>query len=191
MVVHTRPSCERKGAGQLERVGSVRRSAQRGHLVRWLLSSSLIATACRISANSRSCSNMISAEYRRLRAAPNRAGVAPSPTIDVGARHLLCARCPINGEGFRTYIEKILVPELQPGEIVFMDNLPCHKAKAIRQAIRSAGARLFFFAKRNSVIVARTAALTFLCGGGAVRRGVDPAFVEVVVCEGGGMISGD
>jgi transposase len=54
---------------------------------------------------------------------------------------------PVNGESFRTYVEKVLVPALQPGQIVCMDNLACHKAKAIRQAIRSGGARLFLLPK--------------------------------------------
>jgi transposase len=31
-----------------------------------------------------------------------------------------------------------------PGDIVVMDNLSSHKNKAVRRAIRSAGARLFF-----------------------------------------------
>jgi transposase len=51
---------------------------------------------------------------------------------------------PINGEGFRAYVEKVLVPTLRPGELVMMDNLGSHKGKAVRQAIRSAGAKLFF-----------------------------------------------
>ena len=51
---------------------------------------------------------------------------------------------PINGESFRTYVEQVLVPELREGDIVVMDNLGSHKAPAIRQAIRTAGARLFF-----------------------------------------------
>ena len=54
---------------------------------------------------------------------------------------------PINGEGFRTYVEKVLVPTLQPGELVIMDNLGSHKGQAVRQAIRSAGAKLFFLPK--------------------------------------------
>ena len=54
---------------------------------------------------------------------------------------------PINGESFRTYVEKVLVPELSPGDIVVMDNLGSHKGKAVRMAIRSAGARLFFLPK--------------------------------------------
>src|ERR1700690_290323 len=51
---------------------------------------------------------------------------------------------PINGETFQLYIEKVLVPTLRPGDIVIMDNLGSHKGKAVRRAIRAAGARLFF-----------------------------------------------
>ena len=54
---------------------------------------------------------------------------------------------PINGERFRLYVEQILVPALKPGDIVIMDNLGSHKGKAIRAAIRAAGARLFFLPK--------------------------------------------
>jgi len=42
---------------------------------------------------------------------------------------------PINGEKFQLYVEKLLVPTLRPGDIVIMDNLGSHKAKAIRRAI--------------------------------------------------------
>jgi transposase len=51
---------------------------------------------------------------------------------------------PINGESFRLYVEQILVPSLKPGDIVIMDNLGSHKSDVVRQAIRAAGARLFF-----------------------------------------------
>jgi transposase len=54
---------------------------------------------------------------------------------------------PISGESFQTYVEKVLAPTLKPGDIVTMDNLSSHKRKAIRRAIRSAGARLFFLPK--------------------------------------------
>ena len=54
---------------------------------------------------------------------------------------------PINGEGFRTYVEKVLAPTLKPGDLVIMDNLGSHKGNAVRQAIRSAGAKLFFLPK--------------------------------------------
>ena len=54
---------------------------------------------------------------------------------------------PINGERFRLYVERVLVPTLKPGDIVVMDNLGSHKGNAVRRAIRSAGAKLFFLPK--------------------------------------------
>jgi transposase len=51
---------------------------------------------------------------------------------------------PINGESFRAYVEQILVPTLKPGDLVIFDNLGSHKGKAVRQAIRSVGAKLLF-----------------------------------------------
>ncbi|MCF6104030.1 IS630 family transposase, partial [Mesorhizobium muleiense] len=54
---------------------------------------------------------------------------------------------PINGERFQLYVDKVLVPTLKPGDIVIMDNLGSHKGKAVRRAIRSAGARLFLLPK--------------------------------------------
>jgi len=54
---------------------------------------------------------------------------------------------PINGERFRLYVDKLLVPALRPGDIVIMDNLSSHKGKAVRRAIRQAGARLILLPK--------------------------------------------
>ena len=51
---------------------------------------------------------------------------------------------PINGAAFQVYVERVLAPTLRPGDIVIMDNLGSHKAKAVRVAIRKAGAKLFF-----------------------------------------------
>jgi putative transposase len=51
---------------------------------------------------------------------------------------------PINGECFLAYAEQQLAPVLEPGDIVVMDNLGSHKGKAVRQAIRKAGAKLLF-----------------------------------------------
>src|SRR5260370_34014771 len=51
---------------------------------------------------------------------------------------------PIDGESFRTYFEKVLVPTLKPDDIVIIDNLGSHKGKVVRPLIRSAGAKLFF-----------------------------------------------
>ena len=54
---------------------------------------------------------------------------------------------PIDGDSFRLYVEKVLLPSLRPGDIVIMDNLGSHKSKAVRQLIRAAGAKLFFLPK--------------------------------------------
>ena len=51
---------------------------------------------------------------------------------------------PIDGVSFRIYVEKVLLPILRPGDIVVLDNLGSHRSKAVRQLIRSAGAKLFF-----------------------------------------------
>ena len=54
---------------------------------------------------------------------------------------------PIDGDSFQSYVENALVPTLAPGDIVIMDNLASHKGTAVRQAIRGAGAKLFFLPK--------------------------------------------
>jgi len=51
---------------------------------------------------------------------------------------------PINGQSFIEYVEQFLVPTLSEGDVVIMDNLSSHKRPAVRQAIRSAGAKLLF-----------------------------------------------
>jgi len=54
---------------------------------------------------------------------------------------------PINGERFLIYIEQVLAPTLLKGDLVVMDNLGSHKAKAVRHALRRAGAKLLFLPK--------------------------------------------
>lgn len=50
----------------------------------------------------------------------------------------------MDGDAFRTYIEHVLVPILEPGDIVVMDNLPAHKVAAVRSALGQAGAQVFY-----------------------------------------------
>lgn len=45
---------------------------------------------------------------------------------------------------FQTYVDRVLVPTLEPGDIVVMDNLPAHRAGGIRKAIERAGAELYY-----------------------------------------------
>jgi transposase len=51
---------------------------------------------------------------------------------------------PINGELFTLYVKSVLIPTLRPGDVVILDNLGSHKGKAVRHAIRQAGAHLLF-----------------------------------------------
>src|SRR5690606_26279062 len=46
--------------------------------------------------------------------------------------------------GFLAYVQQLLIPTLSPGDVVIMDNLGSHKGKAVRRAIRQAGAHLIF-----------------------------------------------
>jgi transposase len=47
-----------------------------------------------------------------------------------------------DAEVFGTYVSQVLVPRLQPGQIVLMDNLRAHKTAAVREAIEAAGCQL-------------------------------------------------
>jgi transposase len=51
---------------------------------------------------------------------------------------------PINAVSFLAYVTQFLVPTLRPGDVVILDNLGSHKGKAVRRAIRAAGAHLLF-----------------------------------------------
>ncbi len=51
---------------------------------------------------------------------------------------------PINRHAFETYVEKVLVPELRPGDGVIMDNLSSHKGPRVRAMIEAAGASLLY-----------------------------------------------
>lgn len=50
----------------------------------------------------------------------------------------------MNGARFRAYVTGVLVPALRPGDTVVLDNLPCHKAAGVRQAVEAAGCHLRF-----------------------------------------------
>jgi transposase len=51
---------------------------------------------------------------------------------------------PINGESFAAYVEQILAPTLNPGDIVILDNLGSHKGQPARAASHAVGAHMIF-----------------------------------------------
>jgi transposase len=53
-------------------------------------------------------------------------------------------RGAVNRDAFEAYVEKVLVPELCPGDTVVMDNLSSHKGPKTRALIEATGARLLF-----------------------------------------------
>jgi transposase len=51
---------------------------------------------------------------------------------------------PITGEAFRAYVRQVLAPELEPGDVVVMDNLAAHKVAGVREAIQALGASVLY-----------------------------------------------
>ena len=49
-----------------------------------------------------------------------------------------------NATAFEIYVEQLLVPSLQVGQIVVMDNLRAHKGERVRQAIEAKGCQVVF-----------------------------------------------
>jgi transposase len=72
-----------------------------------------------------------------------------APSADEFDDNISCAtetqNCSGNGELFRLYVEKVLMPTLLPTDIVVMDHLGSHKGKAARRAIRAIGPICSYF----------------------------------------------
>jgi transposase len=49
---------------------------------------------------------------------------------------------PMTGDRFAAYVERVLIPTLRAGDVVVMDNLPCHKRAGVRASIEAAGCTL-------------------------------------------------
>ena len=45
---------------------------------------------------------------------------------------------------FETYLERLLVPSLRPGQVVVMDNLSSHKGERVREIIEGKGCELLY-----------------------------------------------
>ncbi len=50
----------------------------------------------------------------------------------------------VNTAVFQAYVDQVLVPDLEPGKIVFLDNLSSHKGAGIEKSIEDAGCKLVF-----------------------------------------------
>jgi transposase len=56
----------------------------------------------------------------------------------------LVLSCAVNGALFYGYIEQCVLPTLEPGDILFMDNLSAHKVAGLEELIRARGASLIY-----------------------------------------------
>jgi transposase len=61
-------------------------------------------------------------------------GIAAAMTVD----------SPTDSDVFRTFVERVLVPILKPGDIVVMDNLSPHKASGVEALVAAARAELWY-----------------------------------------------
>ena len=61
-----------------------------------------------------------------------------------GPLESMCIAGATSGPVFLTYLDRVLIPQLWKGAVVVMDNLSAHKAKAVRERIEAAGARLLY-----------------------------------------------
>jgi len=50
----------------------------------------------------------------------------------------------IDGDAFLVYVEKVLLPTLQGGQIVVLDNLSSHKISRVVELVESAGAEVWY-----------------------------------------------
>lgn len=61
-----------------------------------------------------------------------------------GVLATMTVESPTDGDVFLAYVEHVLCPRLQPGQIVILDNLAAHKVPGVRELIEAAGAELLY-----------------------------------------------
>jgi transposase len=82
---------------------------------------------------------------RAVCSAPRHKGANTSVVGALGLRGMIAAMSvegAIDGAAFGTFLDQVLVPQLQPGDIVVMDNLSVHRGAGVRQSIEACGAHL-------------------------------------------------
>jgi transposase len=61
-----------------------------------------------------------------------------------GIRAALLVAGATDGDVFRTFVERVLVPKLRHGDRVVLDNLSAHKMAGVAEAVAQAGAQLLY-----------------------------------------------
>lgn len=61
-----------------------------------------------------------------------------------GVRAAMTVEAPTDGDVFLAYVEQVLGPRLEPGDVVVLDNLPAHKVAGVRERLEAHGAQLLY-----------------------------------------------
>ena len=80
-------------------------------------------------------------------AVPRNAGTVTTMigALDVtGVRAMMTIEGATDGEVFETFLDRVLLRKLKPGDIVVLDNVGAHRTDGVRRLIRAAGARILY-----------------------------------------------
>ena len=86
-------------------------------------------------------------EERAFGSAPRNWGKNVTLLASITRRGLgpcLAVECSTTREVFETYLEHVLAPTLEPGQMVVMDNLSSHKGGRVKEIIESRGCELVY-----------------------------------------------
>ena len=61
-----------------------------------------------------------------------------------GIEAVMTIEAATDGEIFTAYVEQVLCPKLEPGDVVVLDNLSAHKVAGISEKVEACGARLLY-----------------------------------------------
>lgn len=76
---------------------------------------------------------------------PNTTLIA-SMTLEGGMGEAMAVEGSTTGTVFETYVEHLLAPTLEEGQVVIWDNLGAHKGDKVRELIEARGAQVLFLA---------------------------------------------
>lgn len=69
----------------------------------------------------------------------------------VGVLAAMYCTCTFNGEGFEAFVEELLVPALEPGQILILDNVGFHKGSSVIKTIENMWSKLKTYLKSKKV----------------------------------------
>ena len=81
--------------------------------------------------------------YIERQVSPARVSVIGAVALD-GMRGTMCIEGTVDGDVFLEYVQHILVPTLNPGDVVVMDNLSVHKVDGVQALIAEADATVLY-----------------------------------------------